>query len=221
MLYLYAITEGPEAPETPGLRGEPLRAIGDGGLFAIVSEHDDAHIEAGEDDLWAHEVVVESLMDGAAVLPMRFGSSVGDEGAARALLRERRQEFRDALDRVRGMVELGVRAVARSAGEPRPVVAAAAGPGTSFMLGRLEQERRSADAAARVHEPLAEIARETARRPGSASGGVLNAAYLVDRDRIESFRTKVEELAQEVEEVAVICTGPWPPYSFTTVGGDE
>jgi hypothetical protein len=218
MLYLYAITEGPEVPDRPGLRDASLRVIGDGDLFAVVSEHGDSRIEASEDDLWAHEDVVEALMDRAAVLPMRFGSSVPDEQAAHALLRERRQEFTDALDRVRDKVELGVRAVARSASEPQPATAGTAGPGTSYMLGRLEQERCDADAAARIHEPLTAIARESARRPSSPSGGVLNAAYLVDRNRIDSFQARVEELADEVDEAAVVCTGPWPPYSFTSMG---
>ena len=220
MLYLYAITERSELPDAAGLRGGSLRAIGGGDLVAVVSELGDSRIEAGEDDLWTHEAVVESLM-GTAVLPMRFGSSVPNEEAALALLRERRQEFREAMDRVRGKVELGVRAVARSAAAPQSASAGNAGPGTTYMLARLEEERRGAKAAARIHEPLAAIARETTRRPSSASGGMLSAAYLVDRERVDSFRARVEELGEEIDGAAVVCTGPWPPYSFTSFGGDE
>jgi hypothetical protein len=220
MLYLYAITNGSQLPEAAGLRGGSLRAIGEGDVFAVVSELGGSRIEASEDDLWAHEAVVESLME-TGVLPMRFGSSVPNEEAARALLRERRQEFREALDRVRGKVELGVRAVARSAEEPEPVGAEGAGPGTTYMLARLEAERRGVKAAARIHEPLSAIARETARLPASSPGGVLNAAYLVDRNRVDSFRARVEELGEEIDGAAVVCTGPWPPYSFTSFGGDE
>ena len=55
--------------------------------------------------------------------------------------------------------------------------------------------------------------------PWAASGDVLpafKAAYLVDRDRIEPFRRRVDELAEDVEGASVVCTGPWPPYSFTS-----
>jgi hypothetical protein len=50
---------------------------------------------------------------------------------------------------------------------------------------------------------------------------MLSAAYLVDRERVDSFRARVEELGEEIDGAAVVCTGPWPPYSFTSFGGDE
>jgi hypothetical protein len=221
VLYLYAITEARDAPHRRGLRGASLRAIGETGLFATVSEHDDSRIEASEDDLWAHEAVVEALMQAPAVLPMRFGSSAADEPAVRALLRERRSEFTAALDRVRDKEELGVRAVFHEPQQAQPTAVSAAGPGTVYMLSRLEQERRSAATATRIHEPLAAIARESTRRTGSPSAGVLNAAYLVDRDMIDAFRTRVEELAEDVDEAALVCTGPWPPYSFTSAEAES
>jgi hypothetical protein len=122
VLYLYAITESPEVPEDRGLRGSPLRAVTESALHAIVSEHEDLRIEASEDDLWAHENVVESLMKRGSVLPMRLGSSVPDEAAVRDLLTSREEEFRRALERVRGAVELGVRAVAAPVTRARTVV---------------------------------------------------------------------------------------------------
>ena len=115
-------------------------------------------------------------------------------------------------------VELGVRAYLRPRvrsngdrlGERVP------GPGTGYMLGRLADERQVADLIARIHEPLATLARRSARRPSSAGSGAFKAAYLVDRDRIEPFRRRVDELAEDVEGASVVCTGPWPPYSFTS-----
>ena len=220
MLYLYAITESTEPPEGPGLRGAPLRAIGDDGLFAIASEHDDLRIEAIEEDLWAHEGVVERLMDRAAVLPMRLGSTLPDEEAVLSTLRERRPEFTEALERVAGAVELGVRAFAETAPDTEPEAAAAASgagerPGTAYMMARLESERHGADAAARIHEPLAALARASTRRPASRRPAVLNASYLVDRDRVDAFRARVEELEDGLDEATIVCTGPWPPYSFS------
>ena len=214
MLYLYAITEDPRAPDERGLHGAPLRSIGEHRLFAIASEHAEKPADAGVDDLWAHEAVVEAAMKLGSVLPVRFGTTLLDELAVGALLRRRRVELKDALARVRDRVELGVRALAPPAETPAATPDRDVGPGTAYMLGRLEEQRRAAAAAARIHEPLAALACESVRNAKAAPAAGLNVAYLVDRDRVDAFRARVEELA-ESHHAAVVCTGPWPPYSFT------
>ena len=42
----------------------------------------------------------------------------------------------------------------------------------------------------------------------------LSASYLVDRDSVEEFRAAVAALDDEHADVTLVCTGPWPPYSF-------
>lgn len=220
MLYVYAITESAARPRGLGLRSAPLTVIGDEAPFAVASDHDRS-IEPGEDDLWGHERVVEELMKKGPVLPLRFGTKVADEARLATVLEERRDEFKAALRRVRGAVELGVRARVRANPSRVPASAAAqgapAGPGTGYMLGRLESERQLADVAARIHGPLAALARRSTHRPAGATAGAFKAAYLVDRERVERFRGRVEELTQEIEGATLTCTGPWPPYSFTDV----
>src|SRR5438046_745263 len=127
-------------------------------------------------------------MEDGAVLPMRFGSIVADDAELRAILFERRREFEAGLDRVRGAVELSVRAQIRAA-EAQPAASAtatsaASGPGTAYLLGRLETERRDDDVAARIHEPLAMLARESTRRQSGVRPGAFAAAYLVERARV-------------------------------------
>jgi hypothetical protein len=84
------------------------------------------------------------------------------------------------------------------------------------MLELLEAERRSTATSDRIHGDLAELARRSSRRGRGVASGSFNAAYLVDRDRVEEFRSRVEALADEIEGAAIVCTGPWPPYSFTS-----
>jgi Gas vesicle synthesis protein GvpL/GvpF len=82
------------------------------------------------------------------------------------------------------------------------------------MLGRLNDEKRSAALARRIHEPLEALSR--ASTPGRASlAGSVNTAYLVDREDIVPFQVTVEKLDDTLEEATIVCTGPWPPYSFT------
>jgi hypothetical protein len=223
VLYLYAITDASRPPGPPGLAGAPLRAIGDGELFAIVSDHEAIEVEVGEEDLWTHEAVLEALMRAATVLPLRFGSVLADDEAVLATLHERRHELGAALERVAGSVELGVRALvpepaAPAESEPAEPVGGAGGPGTAYMQARLERRRRAADLGARIHEPLAELARESVPRAGRA-GGSFNVAYLVVRGQVGEFAARVERLAAEIEDATVVCTGPWPPYSFVSPEG--
>src|SRR3954469_20091186 len=147
MLYVYAISESSRPPQVTGLHDAPLRVVDAAGLSAIVSEHGDLRLEAGEDELWTHESVVEQAMGDGAVLPMRFGSSLSDEPAVAAALRTGQQGYRRALDRVRGAVELAVRAVLRLeavSSEADGAVAADGAvttrrPGTAYMLNRLDR----------------------------------------------------------------------------------
>jgi hypothetical protein len=46
---------------------------------------------------------------------------------------------------------------------------------------------------------------------------VLNAAFLVDRDVHADFHTLASELAAQRSPDSVVVTGPWPPYSFTSL----
>jgi hypothetical protein len=218
MLYVYAITDTRSEPGRPGLHGAPVRAFGAEPPFAMASEHRDSLGHPDEEDLWAHERIIEDLMDRSTVLPMRFGSMVPDEASLLKILGERRGEFERLIGRIRGRVELSVRAQV-IADHPVPAQSAAladaGGPGTAYLLERREIQERADDAVARIHEPLARLARESARKTGGLRPGAFKGAYLVDRDRVEEFRARVGQLTDEIEGARIVCTGPWPPYSFS------
>lgn len=219
MVYVYAISDCGELPQIAGLHGARLFSVAADGLHAIASEHQ-RKPESDEDAIWGHESVVEALMEIGTVLPMRFGTLVLDASRLQGMVLARREEFEAALSRVRGAVELSVRAQLQAAvAAADRLVAAGEGverPGTAYLQQRLQEERRSSRAVDAVHAPLASLARE-ARQSNSAQPGTLKAAYLVDRERLDEFAERVEELSGELDGTTIACTGPWPPYSF--VGG--
>jgi hypothetical protein len=195
VIELYAITDDPAPPDPP------LRALRSDGLTVLCAPAEQREMSA--EVLWRHEEVVESLMKGRDVLPMRFGTLVEDDDAAVRALEERGEELKRSLDRVRGAVELAVRAEA----EPGSVAAPAAASGTEYMRAKAHRT----EAARLLHEPLAFLARESVVKPGPE---VLRAAYLVDREAVDSFVGLVKRLQETHEGLRVLCTGPWPPYSF-------
>ena len=221
MIYLYAITDHPRAA-LEGVRGHEdasVQLLARDGIAAAYSAHESLALEPSEEALWRHESVVEALTEDGAVLPVRFGAVVADEAALGKELARRSGEFRRALERVRGRVELALRVLWPEPGAATGVAEERGGdegPGRAYLMRRLDQERRNAELADRVHEPLARLAVASERRIRAAPRPMLTAAYLVERASVPRFQERVARLREEHAELSVLCTGPWPPYSFAT-----
>jgi hypothetical protein len=188
LLYAIADCDSASAPErTRG--GRALKTVGDSSPVAILAERAEPSVEV----LWDYDRTLAELMDKCALLPARYGTTVDEDGAA-AMLDQRREEFAEALERVRGADELSVTCRLDASAEP--------GSGTDYLLRRLGPERLSAlDAHARASTTLP--AADRVRR-----------AYLVDRAQREAFLATVRRLDEQRPELELVCTGPWPPYSF-------
>jgi hypothetical protein len=200
VIELYAVTDHP-TPPLPDVA--PLQLAPSRDLAAVYAPAGDGKVSA--EALWRHEEVVEALMRDRDLLPVRFGTRLPDEAAAARVVADRRDALAEALQRVRGAVELAVRVVPAAIEEREPPAGGAA---------YLRERRAAADAAAAIHEPLSRLARASAKRPSPVHGEVLRAAYLVDRDAVDGFRGAVADLQHEHPRLRILCTGPWPPYSF-------
>jgi len=111
---------------------------------------------------------------------------------------------------VRGRVELGVRV----AGTPATAAAAQPSTGAEYMAQRLGARREAEQVAQAVHTPLARIAERSTTQQAPRSGELMTASYLLPDDRIGRFTRRIKQLQRAHPELAVTCTGPWPPYSF-------
>jgi hypothetical protein len=239
-LYTFAVVDSHPAPTLPnGLR--PVRL---GTLTAIVEDVDVAEFEGERlernlsDREWLermvrrHEGVIEGLLDGRAVVPMRFGSIFSTEDGLRAMLQESADEFIDMLARVRGRHEWGVRITA----DREALVRRQAPPATDASSGADYLRRRRAEMQADIDvgseaagiarelfEQLAECAERAVvlqpRQP--APDTLVTTSYLVAFEDQDAFLMRAKELDDQHDEIAVEVTGPWPPYSFLSadVGG--
>lgn len=178
MIELLAITDDRAAPPPP------LRIVPAGPVAVVVGPVPEGEVDA--EAMWARESLLEDLMEERPLLPIRFGTRVEDDAAAADAVAPRAAELVAALERVRGAVELSVRAVERD------------GAG----VGAVDE----------IHGRLAVHAREHARLEGPEA---LRAAYLVDRAAVDGFVAAVRELQHQLPALSILCTGPWPPYSFT------
>jgi Gas vesicle synthesis protein GvpL/GvpF len=211
VLHVYAFVEPPvEIGELVGIAGEPATAEAGNGVTAVVTRHAEAPV-ASEEAILAHARVVDALAaEHESVVPARFGAVYADEPTLRAALLERSSELEAALARVRGSIELGIRALAPVANREE------ARTGLEYMRGQLDRRRDAERLAAELHEPLAELAVETTQSVAATPRLVFSAAYLVSRANVAAFRDAVTRLQDQHPELGLVCTGPWPPYSFVT-----
>jgi hypothetical protein len=239
--YVYGVAE-----DDPTLaRVEGVELIRDRGLTAVVravplEEYDEAVLpERLNDRDWlernarAHEAVLQEVAAVTAVVPLRFGAIYRSRDQVSGMLDERAGEFRSTLERVRGHVELGVKAwvdlpsLERTLGGDE--VEAAGSAGAAYLQRRRQEQERSRQATARcaelaeeAHRRLSEVAvAAVANRPqpreltGRAEAMLLNGAYLV-RSGDDLLRLEVERLGKEhsSDGVEYELTGPWPPHNF-------
>lgn len=219
MIWVYGICDRPDLPppRRRGLAQAPLDALREGDLLAVFTRHVRSVAEPAPDALWVHERVVERLMADRTVLPMRFGSKVDDERALREFLAGCRQSLATAIARTSGHVELGVRILqplAARDGAGMAARAAAPPTGRDYLLAKLQHDQRATRASASLHEPLEALAGEARRQTPRGADEILRGSYLVDRRVVPRFRAAVERLQIARPDVSILCTGPWPPYSF-------
>ena len=209
MLHLYALVDRPHIaiPEIAGVDGRPPVFIAKDGVALVVGGHGDKN-DATLSAIERHEAVVEALMADHAVLPARFGSLVPGRVQALDLLSGRHREITTCLRQVAGCVEIGLHLAWR-------------GPGSGIADGKRSGETErpflhaSFDAQiGRVQTQLARYARQSRRIAVGAHEGIADLAFLVAADWLPTLLAKARALRRECRDAVMVCTGPWPPYSF-------
>ncbi|MBH5338182.1 GvpL/GvpF family gas vesicle protein [Streptomyces pactum] len=260
--YVYAVTrDGRPAPALPGdlhgVAGGPVDTVRHAGLTALTgpvpaAEFAEAPLRARLEDLdWLadvarahHRVVDAATRTAGCVIPLRLATVCHDEPGVRNLLEAGRDRFTEALDRLDGHLEWGVKVYAAATPPPAAAVPAggpgAAGGTDGAGSGRAYLRRRSAerrarderwqlarDGARQVYEELTPLAADTrlhapqnTRLSGVAEPNVLNAAFLVPGAAGESFAARVRDLGGRLPAVRLELTGPWAPYSFLSPDDD-
>jgi Gas vesicle synthesis protein GvpL/GvpF len=207
VIELYAITDdaGPRLPDLA-----PLHAVAVAGLAGVWAPADDG--ELSPETLWRHEEVVEALMEERDLLPVRYGTRLADAAAAARVIEQRHDELAEALEHIRGAVELSIRAL--HVDRPPAAAHTPQADGGDYLRAKARQAGERQHAADALHGPLSSLARSSVTSAPRAPHEVLRSAYLVDRAAIARFADRVARLQNTNPSLRLLCTGPWPPYSF-------
>ncbi|MEU8276216.1 GvpL/GvpF family gas vesicle protein [Microbispora bryophytorum] len=191
----------------------------------------------------AHHRVVEALAAAGPAAPVRLVTVYTGEEQVRDLLDRRHDDFAEILSHVAGRREWGVKAYLRRdtpPPSPEPATTASSAsasggasggesPGLAYLRrkkeslrGREDLWRAAAERAELLHAELGQVAVASRRhRPqdpqlsGRSESMVLNGAYLVDPAREEEFAAVLGGYRDRFLDVEL--TGPWAPYSFTSI----
>lgn len=251
--YVYGVVS-PRTEMPAGLAGVDPRhevfLVEEEGLAALVSRvslaefgerplHDNLN-DVGwlEEKARAHEHVLDVALRRGVVVPLRLCTIYSGEEQVREMLDRECAVMMDALERLEGRAEWGVKAIAEPGALERAASERAGdGPeqneasrGAAYMNQRRREARAQADGeeiahewATAIHDLLADAASEALLNPiqraevsGHEGDMLLNGVYLVEDDAVASFSSLVDRLAEEQRPrgVAVELTGPWPPYNF-------
>lgn len=191
-----------------------------------------------EEKARAHEHVLDVVLQRATVVPLRLCTIYSGEAQVREMLIRERAVMIDALDRLHGKAEWGVKAIAEPGALDRAAAQRAgdspeegdASRGTAYMdrkrheaQARVAEEEIAAEWASAIHDPLADAAFEALLNPlqrsevsGHEGDMLLNGVYLVEDSAVSEFNALVERIAGEYRPlgVSVELTGPWPSYNF-------
>ena len=207
MIHPYAfVCPVEQLPDVAGVGGAAIEQLRIDDVAVVYSRAADRPAADPRADAVAHGLVVEALAAvTSSVVPVRFGESFAGVAQLAAAVRERLAGIAQGLEHVAGCVEVGVRVASPAR---RPVVSASTG--TGYLRERLAALQDHDAVLNELHEHLQRASRD-AQLSSRAS---FEAAYLVERHRVEDIERCVQAFAAAHPHLTVVCTGPWAPYSF-------
>jgi hypothetical protein len=242
-IYVYCIIESAE-PRSFGKigiggRGDEVFTVHYRELAAVVSRTPLMVYDPTRENALTHEHVNEVVMiDNAFTpVPMSFGTLFKTEDDIVEFLKDTYDALRDVLRKMKDKLEFGLKVnwdrdtvlgdVERDYEEIRRLKGQIEGEqaqSTYFarmQLGRLVEQALAEKSETFVREIYDELRDSAiASRSNKVIGDrmIMNAAFLVERDKADMFDKKVQEIGRRYEgKLKFTYTGPWPPYNFVTI----
>jgi hypothetical protein len=223
-----------------GGRGDNVYTLPYQDVAAIVSSSPIVKYPVTRDNMIAHAKVLERVVQETTVLPVRFCTiAANDEIIVNKVLKTRRQEFLHLLKAMEGKIELGLRArwidldaIFNEVVEENKGIKAL----KAAVLAERDEQRKYANKikiGQSVQKALAQKRKREARglldalRPLSldckenqfyGDMNIVNAAFLVAREKERDFDQKINELEKIHEKrIQLKYTVPIVPYNFVEI----
>jgi hypothetical protein len=239
--YVYCIIEADESrgfgPIGIGGRGDEVYTVHHEGLAAVVSDTPVVVYDPTRENALTHEHVNETVMKEFTVIPMSFGAIFRTEQDVQEFLKDTADALRDVLHKMKDKIEFGlkvnwdqevaIKEVEEENEEIRRLkeeIMSNRLASTYFarmQLGRLVEQgvAEKQDGYVReIYDHLRDCAVASRHNKPIGDKMILNAAFLVERDKQAEFDQAVQDIAHRYEgKLRFNYTGPWPPYNFVNI----
>jgi Gas vesicle synthesis protein GvpL/GvpF len=204
-------------------------------IAAVVSDTPLEVYDPTRENVLAHERVNEAVMRSYTVLPMSFSTVFKTPEDIVELLRTAYDAFHDVLTKMQDKLEFGLKVL----WEPELIIREIEKDDDNLRLlrqqishqkgstyfarmqyGRLVDsllQERSELLVAEIFSSLGAVSVASRANKPIGDKMILNAAFLVSRDRETDFDAKVKEIDTRYENLMFKYTGPWPPYNFVNI----
>lgn len=190
-----------------------------------------------KDNLMMHQQAVSRIMEkNDTVIPVSFGNVFQSKEDVQVLLENLYPQFKRLFPEIKGKIELGLKVIGKKEWLESKVSEdsniekmAKAVQGKSeaasyyerIQLGGAAQKLVASlqnEVKQEVLQPLQEIAEASKTNDPIGEKMLLNASFLVDRDKEEQFDRTVNEVYENWEDkVEFNYSGPWPAYNFINI----
>ena len=192
--HLYGILERPPlASRLPdaGVDDRPIH-VRRVGAFALLCSLGDVTPPPTPSRLSRHHDVLAAVMKPGPLVPLPYGVSV-PSGEMDAWVGERASLIRTGLRAVRGREEMHVRVLSLHFGD-----------GDTARLATVADRVAAATG----------LTTWRSRTSGRGGNATITLAFLVPRNDVASFLSRIAPVAARAGDVAVVPSGPWPPFTF-------
>ena len=237
--YVYCIIRAGDALRFGplGIGAEPadVHTINYQDIAAVVSDTPIEVHDPTRENVLAHERVNETVMREHTVIPMSFGTVFKTRDDILELLRSAYDAFHDVLNKMEDKLEFGlkvlwdrdvmVREIELQDEDVRRLKQEISASKGSTYFARM-QYGRLVDAALQAHsekyvaeifDGLREVAVASRANKPIGDKMIMNAAFLVSRNKESAFDARVKEIGAQFDKLTFKYTGPWPPYNFVNI----
>ncbi len=204
-------------------------------ISAVVSDTPGEALDATRENVLGHERVNETVMRSYTVIPMSFGTVFKTDDDIAQLLRGAYEAFRDVLDKMQDKVEFGlkvlwdrdviVQQIESDDEDIRRLKSEISGQRGSTYFARMQYGRlieaalqaRADRYVGDIFEQLRDVSVASRANKPIGDRMIMNAAFLVSRDKEAAFDAKVKEIGAVYDKLNFRYTGPWPPYNFVNI----
>jgi gas vesicle protein GvpL/GvpF len=220
-----------------GGSGEMVYTVNFQDIAAVVSNTAVYIFDPTRENALAHEHVIETVMKNHTIIPMSFGTVFRTDNDIREVLKSIYPSLKDVLHQMAGKLEFGLKVnwdrdqiiedIKHEDEEIRQFHQEIIRKHLqSTYLARMQLGRmidkalaeRSISYVREIYEALRGVC--VASRDNQPIGDkmIMNAAFLVERDREAEFDSAVNKIARKYgQRLKFKYTGPWPPYNFVNI----